>query len=187
MRAPKTKVNRIVLKEKSPKDNKNQSSRRSKKSVRRKSGASPAMGKTTKLKLLKNVQIGNKENAAPGANFNNKQSDRFSLDTRDQDITNINIDDSFASNLLKSKHLNRRSHTPNDSRLSLPTNLGKSGHKTPSKRMPDDKVLERLARGQKTKLSKKEIKDVNRRMYRKLPEVKKADELKKKQLDFRAR
>ena len=46
--------------------------------------------------------------------------------------------------------------------------------------MPNDEVLERLARGQKTKLSKKEIKNVNRRLYKKLPEVKKADELKKK-------
>ena len=128
MRAPKTKVNRIVLKEKSDNDQngKHSSSRRSKKSVRRKDGASPIGAKPTKLKLVKHAKI-DKENATPGKNFNNRNFDakNTSIDTRDQDITHVNMDDSFSSNMLKSKHLNRRSHTPNDSRLSLPTNLSK--------------------------------------------------------------
>lgn len=93
------------------------------------------------------------------------------------------LEDSFTSNSqLKSKNLNFREHTPNKSRLSLPVNLNRPRSKT-----PNDKVLTRLALGQKTKLSKKEIKDVNRRMYKKLPEVKKADKLKKKKQDFRNR
>jgi hypothetical protein len=53
--------------------------------------------------------------------------------------------------------------------------------------LPDEAVLDRLAKGEKSKLSKQEIKDVNRRMYKKLPEVKQADLIKKKKEDFRAR
>ena len=52
---------------------------------------------------------------------------------------------------------------------------------------PDGKVLERLAKGEKTKLSKQEMMEINRRMRSRLPEVKQADEKKKIQDDIKLR
>jgi len=52
---------------------------------------------------------------------------------------------------------------------------------------PDGKVLERLVRGEKQKFSLQEMKEINRRMRSRLPEVKKADEKKKLQDEIKQR
>lgn len=87
----------------------------------------------------------------------------------------------------KKKNMNKRRRN-SKSVLILTTSLDKkkSVSKSPIK-LPANDVMERLAKGQKSKVTKKEMYEINKRMRNRLPETKQKDIAKRKKEDFMKR